>query len=189
MPTNACSTQWGWYDSCHQHSCHSITSDPFYYHPPSFSCHLLCHLTIISWSISLFLPVPSNSCVYWYAIWQFDRFSAFLLEADSSQRYPNINEAQRSLSNTPQTSWLVVSIIPPVQCKNTLPRQLSDHYSAPEAAHDRRAATKHFRWVRQRDTLRRGAAAALNVGRLEMNEGGGRFTMVPCFSPLFFDPR
>ena len=103
-----------------------------YYHPPSFSRHLLCHLTIISWSISLFLPVPSNSRVYWYAIWQFDPFSAFSLEADGSQRYPNINETRWSLSNTPQTSWLVVFIIPPHTVQKQVPRQQSDGYSAPE---------------------------------------------------------
>jgi len=51
-------------------------------------------------------------------------------------------EAQQSLSNTPQTSWLVVSIIPPNTRLKNVPGQQSGRYSAPEPAHDHRAATE-----------------------------------------------
>jgi len=59
---------------------------------------------------------------------QFDRFSAFSLEADGSQRYRH-NRASRTLLRP--VDWLFLSYHP-VQCKNTVPRQLSDRYSAPE---------------------------------------------------------
>ena len=69
------------------------------------------------------VPLPPNSCVYWYHIWQFDRFSASPLNSDDFRRYPmhmRLNGASKTLIR------LIEAVLPIshlIQCKNTAPRQ------------------------------------------------------------------
>jgi hypothetical protein len=76
--------------------------------------------------------LPTHSCVYWYHIWQFDHFSASPLKSNDSQWYPmhmKHNGASKTLIRLIDG---VSPIFHLIQCKNTVPRQQSDRYSAPE---------------------------------------------------------
>ena len=97
-----------------------------------------------------FPAIPSHLCSILLPILQFDHFSASPLVDADSQSYPmhmRLNGASKTLIR------LIEGVLPIshlIQCKNTVPWQQSDRYSAP------RAATKRARRACWRSRLRRG---------------------------------
>ena len=133
-----------------------------------------------------YLPIPASTLKFTYTLILHTTVRPLLRLFAQSWRFPTISEYKWGTTEPLEHSsdqLIGFFIIPSHTVQKHSAKTAKRPLLSPRAAHDRRATTKPVRWVHQRVRLHCVAAAPLNGGR---SEGGGRFTMVPCFSPLFF---